>query len=62
MITYESKFTAQNDQGRTWSVIQTIDNGTGEIQRNIIFTSEHKNNRGLLECEKMIQKIKSIPW
>lgn len=57
-ISYDTKFTAQNDLGREWSVIQTIENENGNIDRNIIFTSQYKNNKGMLECFKLIQKIK----
>ncbi|KAF1026168.1 MAG: hypothetical protein GAK29_01430 [Acinetobacter bereziniae] len=62
MIKYESKIIAQNDLGRTWVVIQTIEHVNGDVSRNNLFTSEHKNNKGLLECEKMIRKMKSIIW
>lgn len=58
-ISYDVKFTAQNDLGREWSVIQTIKHDNGNIDRNVLFTSEHKNNRGLLECSELVQKIKT---
>lgn len=57
-ISYDVKFTAQNDLGREWSVIQKIEHENGNIDRNNIFTSQFKNNRGLLECLKLVQKIK----
>ena len=58
-FSYDVKFTAQNDLGREWSVIQTVKHDSGNIDRNVLFTSEHKNNRGLLECNKLLQKIKT---
>lgn len=58
-FSYDVKFTAQNDLGREWSVIQTVKHDNGNIDRNVLFTSEHKNSRGLLECHKLLQKIKT---
>lgn len=58
-ITYEVKMTAQNDLGREYSIVQITENDQGELQsRNYIYTSPFKGGKGMLDCNKMIQKIK----
>lgn len=51
--------TAQNDLGREYSIAQITENDKGELQsRNYIYTSPFKGVKGMLDCNKMIQKIK----
>lgn len=57
-ISYDVKITAQNDLGREYSVIQTVEHSNGNIDRNNLYRSEYKNNKGLHDCHKKLQELK----